>query len=75
MSNACVRSMSIKNLAPTQNINNEHFYNIYRNYKVISQFSTINNSCLPSKTDIFFMETIFIGSYKTIEEHCTVISP
>ena len=32
-------------------------------------------TCLPSKTDIFFMETIFIGSYKTIEECYAVTFP
>ena len=47
MSNACVRSTDIEDLAPIQNINNEHLYSIYRNYKVINQFTTINDSFTP----------------------------
>ena len=46
MSKKCVRSM-IKDLAPIQKINYLSLYNICKNYRILSQFSTINDSFTP----------------------------
>ena len=36
------------------------------------QLTTKGDTFTP-KSNLFFMKTNFIGSHKTIEEHCTVI--